>query len=113
MTVVVLAGLAGSAAPTGAAESRAAAAAAPTADDADGRLVYLLEYVGMDYGHAVQDGAVVDPVEYGEVLRLVKELARGYGARRDRSPAVVSGIAALEKDLVARAPAEKVYAASR
>jgi high-affinity iron transporter len=113
-TFVLVAGLVSAAGPAMAAEPRnAAAVPAPAADDADGRLVYLLEYVGMDYGHAVQDGEVVDKAEYGEVLRLLKELVRDYGARRDRSPAVAKGIAAIEKDVVARAPAEKVYAASR
>ncbi|MBM4247299.1 MAG: PDZ domain-containing protein, partial [Deltaproteobacteria bacterium] len=107
------AGAAGVAAAGPSSASRAAAAAPAAASDADGRLVYLLEYVGMDYGHAVQDGEVVDQAEYGEVLRLLKELARDYGARRGRSPAVAKGIAAIEKDVVARAPAEQVYAASR
>lgn len=113
-TFVFLAGLAFVAQPGSANESGTAGASpAPAPRDADGRLVYLLEYVGMDYGHAVQDGEVVDKAEYGEVLRLLKELARDYGARRGRSPAVASGIAAIERDVVARAPAEKVYAASR
>ena len=121
-TFVLLAGLAlgavaarvAVAVPSGASAASSAAASAPAAaSDADGRLVYLLEYVGMDYGHAVQDGEVVDQAEYGEVLRLLKELARDYGARRGRSPAVAKGIAAIEKDVVARVPAERVYAASR
>ncbi|MBY0279326.1 cytochrome c, partial [Candidatus Binatia bacterium] len=90
------------------------AVATPTrqADDA-GRLVFLLEYAGMDYENAVRDGNVVDQAEYGEVLRLLQELARGYGARKDRSVAVATAIAALQKDVERRAPAEQVFAASR
>ena len=77
------------------------------------RLVYLLEYVGTDYGDAVRDGAVVNQAEYGEVLRFTKELARDYGARRDRAKAVLDGIAELQKLIVARAPADEVFAKSR
>lgn len=83
------------------------------ADDRAGRLVFLLEYVGTDYENAVRDGKVVDPAEYGEVLRMLQQLAREYAARPDRSASVADGIAALQKDVQQRAPAERVYAASR
>ena len=52
------------------------------------RLTYLLEYIGSDYAGAVRDGAVTNQLEYGEVLRFVKELRRGYDAVPKRSAAV-------------------------
>jgi len=91
----------------------AAPSASPAGADDGSRLIYLLEYVGTDYGDAVRDGQVIDQFEYGEVLRFVKELARDYGARRDRSKAVQGGIAELQKLMVARAPADQVFAKSR
>lgn len=101
------------AAPPAAALAPIASATPPSESNDVGRLVFLLEYVGIDYENAVRDGNVVDQAEYGEVLRLLQELARGYGARKDRSVAVASAIAALQKDVERRAPAEQVFAASR
>lgn len=91
----------------------AAPAASPASADDGSRLIYLLEYVGTDYGDAVRDGQVIDQFEYGEVLRFVKELARDYGARRDRSKAVLDGVVELQTLMVARAPADQVFAKSR
>jgi S1-C subfamily serine protease/mono/diheme cytochrome c family protein len=88
----------------------AAAAAPPPSPQ---RLTYLLEYVGTDYPGAVRDGAVANQLEYGELLRFVKELRRGYDAVPGRSPAVVGGLADLEALVVRRAPAEDVWTATR
>jgi S1-C subfamily serine protease/mono/diheme cytochrome c family protein len=77
------------------------------------RLTYLLEYIGTDYGAAVRDGAIANTLEYGEVLRFVKELRRGYDAVPGRSAAVVSGLTELETLVVRRAAADEVWAATR
>lgn len=91
----------------------ARAAAVPSSADDGGRLVFLLEYVGIDYENAVRDGQVVDQAEYGEVIRLLQDLARSYAARKDHSAAVATAITALQKDVERRAPADLVFAASR
>jgi len=101
------------AAATLARAASAAPAATPASADDGSRLIYLLEYVGTDYGDAVRDGQVVNQFEYGEVLRFVKELQRDYAARRDRSKAVLDGVTELQKLMVARAPADQVFAKSR
>lgn len=38
------------------------------------KLLYLLEYVAADYGHAVRDGAIVDAYEYVEMLTISRTL---------------------------------------
>ena len=95
---------------SGAAQSDAAPA---KSDERAGRLVFLLEYVGMDYENAVRDGNVVDQAEYGEVLRMLKQLASEYAARPDRTVPGADGIVARQRDVQQKAPAERVYAASR
>jgi S1-C subfamily serine protease/mono/diheme cytochrome c family protein len=77
------------------------------------RLAFLLEYVGSDYPNAVRDGAVVDQFEYGEVLRLVKELRRDYATVPRRAPAVATGLEELERAITQRAPADDVWSATR
>jgi S1-C subfamily serine protease/mono/diheme cytochrome c family protein len=89
----------------------AVAVAAPP--PAPQRLTYLLEYIGTDYAGAVRDGAIANQLEYGEVLRFMKELRRGYDAVPGRAPAVVNGLAELEALIVRRAPAEDVWTATR
>lgn len=85
--------------------------AAPRTDPA--RLVFLLEYVGTDYPNAVQNGRVVSDVEYGEVLRLTKQVGREYGARVARDDAVATGLRELEQLIVRRAPSDEVWNATR
>ncbi len=77
------------------------------------RLTYLLEYVGSDYPAAVRDAAVASPLEYGEMLRIVKELRRGYDAVPGRSAAVASGLAELETLVVRRAAPDDVWRTTR
>ncbi len=88
-------------APTTAAAPAANAARSEStpakSDERAGRLVFLLEYVGTDYENAVRDGNVVDQAEYGEVLRMLKQLASEYAARPDRTVPVADGIVALQR----------------
>ncbi|MGH7785935.1 MAG: c-type cytochrome, partial [Candidatus Binatia bacterium] len=77
------------------------------------RLVFLLEYIGTDYDGAVRDGQVVNQVEYGEMLRFSEQLIQGYRARRERSEAVATGLAELQKQIRQRAPGDEIWAASR
>jgi high-affinity iron transporter len=85
---------------------------ASSASDAQ-RLTFLLQYIGTDYDRAVRDGAVINDSEYGEVLRFVRQLIQGYGARPKRERAVTDGLARLEQQMKARAPANEVWALTR
>jgi S1-C subfamily serine protease len=46
------------------------------------RLVFLLQYVGADYGLAVQAGQATNAFEYAEMLTLTHELEEGYAQLR-------------------------------
>jgi S1-C subfamily serine protease/mono/diheme cytochrome c family protein len=77
------------------------------------RLVFLLEYVGTDYGTAVRDGKVVNELEYGEVLRFTRDVRRQYGALRRRSPGVTRRLEEVETLLVERKPARRLWTLTR
>jgi S1-C subfamily serine protease/mono/diheme cytochrome c family protein len=81
--------------------------AAPSVDGQ--RLVFLLEYVGTDYGAAVRDGKVVNELEYGEVLRFTRDLRQQYGALGRASHRVASGLERMERLITDRAPAHAVW----
>jgi S1-C subfamily serine protease len=89
------------------------AAVAPASPSDAQRLVFLLEYIGTDYAGAVRDGQVVSQVEYGEMLRLTKQLIEGYGGRPARSEVVTTGLAELQTLIRQRAAAEQVRTTSR
>jgi S1-C subfamily serine protease/mono/diheme cytochrome c family protein len=89
---------------------------APIADASDDasseELVFFLQYVGSDYGSAVNDEKVVDPNEYREVLHLAETILERYGELRPRG----SARADLERfrDLIrGRAPWSAVRSLSR
>jgi len=88
------------------------ARAAPPPDDGR-RLVFLLEYVGTDYANAVRDGAVVNDAEYGEALRLTKEVVRRFAAAGDRPRAVAAGLQDVLRLIERRAPPDDVWSATR
>jgi S1-C subfamily serine protease len=93
--------------------TQAHAAPERTAPDDPARLVYLLEYVGLDYAQAVRDGAVVDPLEYGEVLRFTKEVVRAYAKLPGRTQAVQGDLERVQGLVERRAPADQVWSATR
>jgi S1-C subfamily serine protease/mono/diheme cytochrome c family protein len=54
-------------------------AAAPPGDDTEAaRLLFLLQYVGADYGDAVAEGKVLDPFEYREVSTFSATLVERF-----------------------------------
>src|SRR5262245_315351 len=63
--------------------SSAPGSEAPPPDEAE-RLVYLLQYVAVDYGNAVQDATVVNPVEYEEMQRFTRILVDRFPALQAR-----------------------------
>ena len=50
-------------------------------------LIYLLQYIGVDYGVAVHDGRTTDDAEYQEVLRFAESASESYSALRPRGGA--------------------------
>ena len=86
-------------------------AAARSSGDA-GKLLFLLEYIGTDYGAAVRDGEILDAFEYREMetfsRRLVEE-ADELGRRGAPAP-VRAGLEELHDRVLARAPWSEVQA---
>jgi S1-C subfamily serine protease/mono/diheme cytochrome c family protein len=72
-------------------------------------LVFLLQYVGTDYGNAVRDGAVANQFEYGEVLRFTRRVIDGYGTLRGHRASVTRALGTLEKRIGDRAPEREVW----
>lgn len=84
-----------------------------TAAPSPEQLIYLLEYVGSDYGAAVLNGAVVNVAEYGEALRLTKQIMQGYAARHGQTDVVTNGLRDLQQLIERKAPSDEVYGLSR
>ena len=92
-----------------------AATTLASASDAE-QLVYLVQYVGSDYGAAVQGGRVIDEAEYRELTGLTKEVLDRYrgSARNDlvrfqemiRARADGTAVRALSRDLASRLSTE-------
>ena len=62
------------------------AASQATVDDPSQRLLQMLDYVGVDYPPTVENGQVVDPVEYaemeefsGEIINLLQKMPEREG----------------------------------
>lgn len=94
-----------------------AAGSSLMADGGDAqRLVALVDYVGSDYGVAVQDGAVISAPEYEEQLRFVRDARAMAGALLGPGAAAEPLVPALDRlaALVdSKAPPEEVAAACR
>ncbi len=99
----------------GACASSAPPPVAPDGGDAQ-RLVALLDYVGGDYGRAVQGGQVVSAFEYEEQLRFLSDARRMAGALVGPSPAddrVLPALAHVDALVRAKADAREVTRACR
>lgn len=97
-----------------AASGPGSAGIAPAAAATDpARLVFLLEYLGTDYPQAVRDGVVVNAAEYGEVLRLLREVQDGVASRGGDAEALGKGLGQVRRLIEGRAKGEEVWAATR
>lgn len=94
----------------GVATARGGTSAAATSRRSADELVFLLQYVGADYGLAVHDGEIVNVGEYAEMLAFTSSLVADYAALRgpDAAPAVSGGLAQLRELVAERAPGEEV-----
>jgi len=70
------------------------------------RLVYLLQYIAVDYGAAVQDGAVVNAFEYREMQQFSELLVERFDDLKARgaSEEIRSGLLQLQEEIRATAP---------
>jgi len=79
------------------------------------KLVYLLQYIGADYGYAVRDGRIASILEYEEMVKLAGVLVEhsrdllSHGA----SPAIDAELAALLDRILSQAPSEQVKRTAR
>lgn len=79
-------------------------AAAPDADAerlAPERIVFLLEYIGADYGGAVQNGKVADPLEHREMTEFSQAVAEQYASAggSEQTSAEITRLQGLIRDL--------------
>ncbi|HXV75777.1 MAG TPA: trypsin-like peptidase domain-containing protein, partial [Candidatus Polarisedimenticolaceae bacterium] len=86
-------------------------AAEPPAVETDAqRLVFLVQYVGADYGLAVADGRIIDAFEYDEMVRFSGLLVRSIDGlvARGAPETVGDGLRRLERAIRALRPWDEV-----
>ena len=79
-------------------------------DETAGRLVHLLDYIGVDYGGAVVDGAVVSDAEYAEMQEFTASVVELMGGLRQKPgrDELVAQAAALRAAVDGKAPVAEV-----
>jgi S1-C subfamily serine protease/mono/diheme cytochrome c family protein len=79
------------------------------------QLVFLLQYIGVDYGLAVRDRRVANAFEYQEMLDFSELLVEQYGALRGpgASTEIASGLQRLRQAIRELRPWDEVLALSR
>jgi high-affinity iron transporter len=82
-------------------EQGAVLAAGPS--ESNQRLIFLLQYLAADYDRAVQDGRIIDSLEYGEMQRFSREAARIYQSSTGVQQQTLSKLRQLEGLIAARA----------
>lgn len=79
-------------------------------DETAGRLVHLLDYIGVDYGGAVVDGAVASDAEYAEMQEFAASVVElmGHLPRKPGSDELAAQAGALRAAVQGKAPAAEV-----
>lgn len=79
-------------------------------DETAGRLVHLLDYIGVDYGGAVVDGAVVSEAEYAEMQEFTASVVELMGGlpQKPGHDELAAQAAALRGAVDGKAPAAEV-----
>jgi high-affinity iron transporter len=78
-------------------------ALATDSPEASQRVVFLLQYLATDYDRAVQDGQIVDSLEYGEMQRFAGEALKIYHSTTGIQQQTLIRLRQLEKLIAARA----------
>ncbi len=66
-------------------------------------LVFLLQYLGNDYSRAVQEGRILDSLEYGEMQNFSRTLVQAYRPSSQSGKRTRAGLEQLEKHIAAKA----------
>ncbi len=76
------------------------------------RMLFLLQYIGVDYGGAVQAGKVIDEFEYNEMNEFCQAVMAGYNQmpRTAETTTVLEQLAELQRLVTARADWAEVRA---
>jgi len=84
--------------------------AALAQDETAGRLVHLLDYIGVDYGGAVVDGAVASDTEFAEMQEFTASAVElmDHLPQKPGHDALVAQAAALRSAVLGKAPATEV-----
>lgn len=74
------------------------------------KLIFLLQYIGVDYPEAVQNGRVVNDFEYGEMQEFADQVLEGYRSLRGETatPGVVAQLQDLATQIRQKAPADHI-----
>ncbi|MCI0690742.1 cytochrome c [candidate division KSB1 bacterium] len=67
------------------------------------RLIFLLQYLAADYDRAVQNGQIIDSLEYGEMQRFSRDAARIYQSSTGVQQQTLNKLRQLEDLIAARA----------
>ncbi len=71
--------------------------------EASQRLVFLLQYMATDYDRAVQNGQIIDSLEYGEMQRFAGDALKIYQSTTGIQQQTLNRLRQLEKLIAARA----------
>jgi high-affinity iron transporter len=87
-----------------------AATTPPSAQDQTKQIWQLLDYLAVDYGKAIQNGAVASSSEYAEMQEFAQEAERQLASLPPTfaTPALRDGAAALRASIAAKAPTADV-----
>lgn len=72
------------------------------------RVVFLLQYLATDYDRAVQNGQILDSLEYREMQRFAHDAVRIYQALAATQQQTLSRLRQLEELIAARAPLPQI-----
>jgi high-affinity iron transporter len=72
------------------------------------RWVFTLQYIASDYARAVQNGGIVDSLEYGEMQRFARNLVTAYHADERRRKGIANDLRQLERLIADKAELKQI-----
>ncbi|MGH7597582.1 MAG: c-type cytochrome, partial [bacterium] len=74
------------------------------------RWVFTLQYIASDYNRAVQNGQVIDSLEYGEMQRFARNLVTAYQAAQAGKKGIANDLRQLERLIAGKAELKQIRA---
>jgi high-affinity iron transporter len=74
------------------------------------RWVFTLQYIASDYNRAVQNGRVIDSLEYGEMQRFARTLVAAYQAAEGTKKRIANDLRQLERLIAGQAELKQIRA---